>query len=95
MNASTVITVSVGRFDPAGELRKAIDPDEFVLYYQPQLNYAGKLQGAEALIRWRHAARGMVFPTNFIALAEESCARSRPCRTARPLRSPRPRMACC
>ncbi|WP_420473306.1 putative bifunctional diguanylate cyclase/phosphodiesterase [Noviherbaspirillum sp. ST9] len=55
------------------ELRRAIDGNEFVLHYQPKVDLAsGKVTGAEALIRWQHAQRGMVLPDSFIAVAEDS-----------------------
>jgi EAL domain-containing protein (putative c-di-GMP-specific phosphodiesterase class I) len=54
------------------ELRNAIASEEFVLHYQPQLDYAGNLTGAEALIRWRRSGSGLVFPTAFIDFAEET-----------------------
>jgi diguanylate cyclase (GGDEF)-like protein/PAS domain S-box-containing protein len=53
------------------DLRRGIKRDEFVLYYQPQID-RGSLIGAEALIRWRHPTRGMVLPGEFIPLAEET-----------------------
>jgi diguanylate cyclase (GGDEF)-like protein len=53
------------------DLRLAIERDEFVLYYQPQLHNK-RIIGAEALIRWRHPTRGLVFPDKFIPLAEET-----------------------
>jgi diguanylate cyclase (GGDEF)-like protein/PAS domain S-box-containing protein len=55
------------------DLRKAIDRKEFVLFYQPEIEFAsGRLVGAEALLRWRHPERGLVPPMSFIPLAEET-----------------------
>jgi len=54
------------------EMRKAIAHGDFQLQYQPQINEAEKVVGAEALIRWRHARMGDVPPAKFIPLAEES-----------------------
>ncbi len=53
------------------DLRKAIKNNEFVLYYQPQVDRA-RLIGAEALIRWQHPTRGLLAPGDFISLAEET-----------------------
>jgi diguanylate cyclase (GGDEF)-like protein/PAS domain S-box-containing protein len=53
------------------DLRQAIKTNQFLLYYQPQVA-RGRLTGAEALIRWRHPVRGIVAPSEFIALAEET-----------------------
>jgi len=54
------------------DLRHALDTGEFVLYLQPQVDQAGRLIGAEALIRWAHPVRGLIPPNDFIPLAEET-----------------------
>ncbi len=56
-----------------GELQRAVDEDHLVLYYQPKI-HAGvqKVAGVEALIRWNHPEHGMVFPDEFIPLAENT-----------------------
>ncbi len=54
------------------ELRSALRLQQFVLYYQPQLDSQGQTTGAEALVRWQHAERGLVPPVTFIPLAEET-----------------------
>ncbi len=55
------------------DLRSAIAKNELVLHYQPLVNAADGLPtGFEALIRWNHPTRGLVAPTEFIAIAEQS-----------------------
>ena len=55
------------------DLAKAIERNEFLLYFQPKINLeTGKVVGAEALIRWEHPELGRVAPDNFIPLAEET-----------------------
>lgn len=54
------------------DLRLALAQQQFVLFYQPQVNGKTRLTGAEALIRWLHPQRGMVSPADFIPLAEDT-----------------------
>lgn len=55
------------------DLRNAIDAGEFELHYQPQvIATTGEIWGVEALVRWRHAERGLISPAEFIPLAEET-----------------------
>ena len=55
------------------ELRQAVDRDEFAVFYQPIVNLETLvITGFEALVRWRHPSRGVVFPDEFIPLAEET-----------------------
>ena len=55
------------------QLRQALEKDELILYYQPQIDISlEKITGLEALIRWEHPERGLIFPDSFISLAEES-----------------------
>ena len=56
-----------------GELRRAIDQNELVLFYQPKFNFASNaVTGVEALIRWEHPTRGQVSPVDFIPFAEQT-----------------------
>ncbi len=54
------------------ELRQSLRESRFVLHYQPQVHSNGKMFGVEALMRWQHPERGLVYPNDFIAQAEES-----------------------
>lgn len=54
------------------DLREAIQEKQFLLHYQAQVVDEGRTTGAEALVRWQHPQRGMVSPTDFIPLAEET-----------------------
>jgi len=58
------------RTEMEAALRQALGKGEFRLYYQPQVNQFGELIGAEALLRWLPANRDLVFPNEFIPLAE-------------------------
>ncbi|MDR3436054.1 EAL domain-containing protein [Telmatospirillum sp.] len=56
----------------ANELQTAVETEQFVLHYQPQVDGKGRLTGAEALLRWQHPDRGLISPADFIPLAEET-----------------------
>jgi diguanylate cyclase (GGDEF)-like protein/PAS domain S-box-containing protein len=62
-----------GKVSLENKLRRAIDNEEFVLYYQPKVNFlSGKLTGAEALLRWNDPETGLVAPGRFIPVLEET-----------------------
>jgi EAL domain-containing protein (putative c-di-GMP-specific phosphodiesterase class I) len=54
------------------ELRVALIEEQFELYFQPQVSRDGKLHALEALLRWKHPFRGIVFPNKFIGIAEDN-----------------------
>ena len=55
-----------------GELRHAVERNEMVLHYQPQVDPQGRCTDVEALVRWNSPLRGLVPPLDFIGLAEET-----------------------
>jgi diguanylate cyclase (GGDEF)-like protein/PAS domain S-box-containing protein len=64
---------AVERLEIETGLRKAIDAPELILYYQPELSLKDRrVKGYEALVRWNHPERGMLPPSEFIPIAEES-----------------------
>ncbi len=64
--------VVTARAELEADLRVALAQDEFLLHYQPQVRETGEVAGVEALLRWKHSHRGMVPPSAFIGLAEET-----------------------
>jgi diguanylate cyclase (GGDEF)-like protein/PAS domain S-box-containing protein len=68
MNAATMERLAL-----ESDLRKALERGELEIYYQPQVNYrTSKVIGSEALLRWRHPVRGLLYPQDFVHLAEEA-----------------------
>jgi EAL domain-containing protein (putative c-di-GMP-specific phosphodiesterase class I) len=64
---------SVERLTLESGMRRALEDGGFELHYQPQIDLAsGRIVGAEALLRWRHPQRGLVPPSTFIPIAEDS-----------------------
>jgi diguanylate cyclase (GGDEF)-like protein len=64
---------ALARLQIENELRKAVDNQDFVLYYQPIVSLStGRIEMVEALIRWRHPERGIVPPADFVGVAEET-----------------------
>ncbi|MFC5653805.1 putative bifunctional diguanylate cyclase/phosphodiesterase [Paenibacillus solisilvae] len=64
---------SLERLKLQHDLKQAVQKGEFILHYQPQYDLSsGSIVGVEALVRWQHPVRGLVPPSHFIPLAEES-----------------------
>ena len=64
---------SPDRLELIGELRRAIDENELVLFYQPKVDLAtNRVRGVEALVRWDHPRRGLLYPDEFVPLAERT-----------------------
>ncbi len=64
---------AVTRMELKGDVEQAIANQDFELFYQPIVDLrSGQVTGVEALLRWRHAERGLVLPTEFIPIAEET-----------------------
>jgi diguanylate cyclase (GGDEF)-like protein len=61
------------RLGMLGDLRRALEDGELILHYQPKADLrTGDIVGVEALVRWRHRHRGLIFPDEFIPMAEQS-----------------------
>jgi len=69
---------SLDQYDPSrlvlvGELRTAIEAGQLLLHFQPKIELkSGRIVGLEALVRWKHPKRGLLFPDTFIPLAERT-----------------------
>jgi diguanylate cyclase (GGDEF)-like protein/PAS domain S-box-containing protein len=65
--------LALERLDLQADLRRAIERKEFTLHYQPQLELlTGRIKGWEALVRWRHPERGLIPPSAFLSVAEQT-----------------------
>jgi diguanylate cyclase (GGDEF)-like protein/PAS domain S-box-containing protein len=61
------------RLEVENDLRRAIEQEEFVIHYQPMVDlHTGELWGMEALVRWDHPERGLLEPSEFVPVAEQS-----------------------
>ena len=64
--------IAIARLDLENDLRRAIDHEEFCMYYQPiSCLKSNQIRGFEALVRWNHPSGQLISPTKFIAIAEE------------------------
>lgn len=64
---------AIEKLDQENALRRALDLNEFVLYYQPKVELSmGRITGVEALIRWRRPGHGLIAPLEFISVLEQT-----------------------
>jgi EAL domain-containing protein (putative c-di-GMP-specific phosphodiesterase class I) len=71
--APSINNQALKRLELEGDLRRAIERNEFRVYYQPEILLEnGRIVGMEALVRWEHPELGLLFPSEFIPVAEET-----------------------
>ncbi|MDQ3937273.1 MAG: EAL domain-containing protein, partial [Chloroflexota bacterium] len=63
---------SPARLALGGEIRRALEQRELKVFYQAKADFAGRLVGAEALVRWQHPERGLILPDEFVPMAEHT-----------------------
>ncbi len=70
---ATMNILALERLDLQADLTRAIERGELTVHYQPQVDLpTGRITGWEALVRWRHPERGLIIPSTFLPIAEES-----------------------
>jgi diguanylate cyclase (GGDEF)-like protein len=70
---SSMNATALEKLELESSIRRALDRNEFILFYQPRMDGAsGKVVGNEALLRWRHPVKGLLVPADFIGLMEET-----------------------
>lgn len=71
--AGTDDAFGASKLQTVGELQSALTSDQLVLHYQPKIDpISGAVHSVEALVRWQHPTRGLLYPVAFLALVEES-----------------------
>ncbi len=68
----TLRSEALDRLTTENDLRRALTTNDLRLHYQPVINAGGDIIGAEALVRWQHPERGLLYPEAFLPLAEET-----------------------
>ena len=70
---TSTASIASGRRNLLNDLPQAIEGDQLMLHFQPQVSlFSGAIIGLEALVRWQHPQRGLLLPSEFVALAEQS-----------------------
>ena len=68
----TILNNTILEKQLVGDFDQALKEKQFCMYLQPQLTSEGKMLGAEALVRWQHPKRGLIFPGDFIEVFEKT-----------------------
>jgi len=70
--SDTILDKTIKEKQLVGDFDEAIEQKQFCMYLQPQMTSDGKMIGAEALVRWQHPKRGLIFPGDFIEIFERT-----------------------
>ena len=68
----TILNNTILEKQLVGDFDQALKEKQFCMYLQPQMTSEGKMLGAEALVRWQHPKRGLIFPGDFIEVFEKT-----------------------